>query len=328
MVSGLRVSAGSLAAPPAHGGPPPAYAGPPPPAHAGPPPAYAGPPPAHRGPPPAVVGLLAGRPARDGFRATLLDLAARGWFQLRQPGVLIGGDAMRLTGPVTCVLPSATDLTNLLPYERRAVAHLAWHARVRGEVAADAVIRAISAGGLRAFRDELADDARARGLTRPAPSVTRWRTGRDPLTSDGRAVLAVWRQRCARSGPVAGLGRDVAYAAALGAAPLAPFAHRGGNRGHNRRERVARWLRLPRRARCEFDGHVLRQWEVDRGSAEGIVQYVAIDDGARVRTFRIPSHLFEMLTPGALVHAQADPRRDELLGVRPIDHRAILPVCM
>ena len=35
-----------------------------------------------RGEPPAVVSLLAGRLARDGYPATLLDLAARGWMGL------------------------------------------------------------------------------------------------------------------------------------------------------------------------------------------------------------------------------------------------------
>jgi hypothetical protein len=35
-----------------------------------------------RGEPPAVVSLLAGRLARGGYPATLLDLAARGWMRL------------------------------------------------------------------------------------------------------------------------------------------------------------------------------------------------------------------------------------------------------
>jgi hypothetical protein len=36
--------------------------------------------------PPAVVSLLAGRLDKLGFGATLVDLAARGWFEVRAPG--------------------------------------------------------------------------------------------------------------------------------------------------------------------------------------------------------------------------------------------------
>ena len=40
--------------------------------------------------PPAVVSLLAGRLARAGFAATLLDLSARGWFRLTAPDPAAG----------------------------------------------------------------------------------------------------------------------------------------------------------------------------------------------------------------------------------------------
>jgi hypothetical protein len=269
--------------------------------------------PVHGEPAPAVIAVLAGRPSRDGFRATLLDLAARGWFGLRQPGVLIGADSMQLAGPVMCVLSTDADLTTLLPHERRAAARLVWHAKVSGEAAADAVMRDLTARELRAFWDEVRADAEARGLI-----------ARGRLTEGGREVLGAWRER---GGEVPGFVRDVAYAAALGQAPLAPFAYRR----ESRRERVARWLRLPWRTEGEpeFDGQVLRQWEADRGSSEGIAHYAVIDDGVRTRTFRIASHVFETLTPGAVVRVQVDPKRRELLGVRPIEHRAraILPLC-
>lgn len=42
--------------------------------------------------PPAVVSLLAGKLDRTGFGATLVNLAARGWFQVRGPGGGSGPD--------------------------------------------------------------------------------------------------------------------------------------------------------------------------------------------------------------------------------------------
>jgi hypothetical protein len=270
--------------------------------------------------PPAVIALLAGRPSRDGLQATLLDLAARGWFRLRQPGILIGGDAMELAGPVMCVLPASPPDGDLLAYEQRAMAYLTRRAGVRGETPADGLMRELSGGFLRAFGREVAADARSRGLLRAG-------LGRGHTTPAGQAALAVWRASMPVS-PAAGIGREVAYAAALGAAPLALF----GDRRACRRERPRGFslalaclpraclpraaLRRARRGRDEFDGQVLRQWEVAR--ADGVVHYVAIDDGVRARTFPIASDLFETLIPGALVHAQVDPRRNELLDIRPL----------
>ncbi len=275
--------------------------------------------------PPAVVALLAGRPDRDGFRATLLDLAARGWFRLRQPGVLIGKDAMELAGPVMCVLAPQARIAHLLPHERRVAAYLSRSAAASGEVSADVVATGVTAAELRAFSAEVTADALARGLMRRTrrglgfgPKAARLGLSHTPA---GRAALAAWRADHTASPPAAAasssataetdclipgpIGRDVAYAAALGAAPLAPFAHRERHRSRARAE-------------PEFDGRVLRKWEADRGMTEGIVQYVVIDDGARPRTLRAASHLFEALTPGALVHVRVDPRRATLLTVRPL----------
>jgi hypothetical protein len=42
--------------------------------------------------PPAVISLLAGRLDKLGFGATLVDLAARGWFQVRAPGEPVPGE--------------------------------------------------------------------------------------------------------------------------------------------------------------------------------------------------------------------------------------------
>jgi hypothetical protein len=254
--------------------------------------------------PPAIIALLAGSRGRDGLRATLLDLVARGWIQLRQPGVLIGGDAMELAGPVMCVVPVRPALgrlsyyEQLLPYERRAMDHLAHRAGAAGEIATDALAGSFPGGQrrfMRAFRHEVAADARARGLI--SPVFGRFIAAGRP-TPAGHAALATWR-----AAAPAAAGPGVAYAAALGGAPLALFGRRP--------------RRLWPRGSAEFDGRVLRQWEV--AGAGGVAQYVAIDDGARARTFAIASHLFETVTPGLLVRARVDSRRNTLLGIQPLN---------
>ena len=65
--------------------------------------------------PPAVVSLLAGRLDSTGYPATLLDLAARGWFGLAEPE----------PGRLMCLLPPAPPGQALAPYEERATLHLA-----------------------------------------------------------------------------------------------------------------------------------------------------------------------------------------------------------
>jgi hypothetical protein len=102
-------------------------------------PSSSGPPssgPTSSGPPepPAVVSLLARRLRQDGFGATLLDLAARGWFQLSGPSGHSG--SRRPTGPVMCVVPAEPPGEPLTSYERRVVAHVARRAGARGEVPA------------------------------------------------------------------------------------------------------------------------------------------------------------------------------------------------
>jgi hypothetical protein len=68
-------------------------------------------------PSPAVISLLAGRLDKDGYAATLLDLAARGWLRLNAPA----------SGPVMCaIIPGglrAPGCNGLTAYERRAFAH-------------------------------------------------------------------------------------------------------------------------------------------------------------------------------------------------------------
>jgi hypothetical protein len=212
--------------------------------------------------PPAVVGLLAGAVVRDLFTATLLDLAARGWFTLTPPA--------RADGPAMCTLPAEAPIEPLTPYEQRAVSHLGRRAGTLDEVPAEALADAFDGGEapfLKAFRPDVIADARARGLTRPTLSTARKLllcllavvpvgialiaalAGRhrglaescivyflilcsaagavtsERLTSVGQHELAAWR---ARATMFTG-ARDTAYAAAAGLAPaaLAQFSPRG-----------------------------------------------------------------------------------------------------
>jgi hypothetical protein len=144
-------------------------------------------PPERGGPePPAVVSLLAGRLDALGYRATLLDLAARGWFWLDGQG----------GGPVMCVLGETPPDAELTGYERLAYGHVVTRAGGRRDVpaaalsdgfAADAAsggasgtsgtVRISGTGGgavadakdifMAAFREEVIADSRQRGLTRP-----------------------------------------------------------------------------------------------------------------------------------------------------------------
>jgi hypothetical protein len=118
--------------------------------------------------PPAVVSLLAGRLDRDGFRVTLADLAARGWFRLSgTPGP---------ASPVMCVVPAETPAEPLAPYERRVMAHVAVRAGARGEVPAPALSDGFEGGEpafMKAFREEVTADTEQRGLTRPRLSGRR-----------------------------------------------------------------------------------------------------------------------------------------------------------
>ena len=135
--------------------------------------------------PPAVVSLLAGRLSKDGYGATLLDLAARGWFRLTPPDPAAGPSGRGSlwptrgrgpTGPVMCVVPAEVPAEQLAPYERRVVAHVAARAGARGAVPAPVLSDGFEdgqAGFMRAFGDEVTADARERGLARPRLSPRR-----------------------------------------------------------------------------------------------------------------------------------------------------------
>jgi hypothetical protein len=120
-----------------------------------------------RAEPPAVIGLLARGPVVRLYQATLLDLAARGWFRLRRrgPAGAAGGP-----GPAMCELAAEQPPGALTPYERRALAHVAFRAGARTDVPAPALSDGFQEGEdafLAGFRREVAADARGRGLTQP-----------------------------------------------------------------------------------------------------------------------------------------------------------------
>jgi hypothetical protein len=214
-----------------------------------------------------VVSQLAGRLDQLGYGATLVDLAIRGWFEVRRPGPA-GQQAP--AGPALCVVPAETPGGPLAPFERRVVAHVALRAGARGEVPAPALSDGFGGGEtgfMSAFRGEVDAEARRLGLTRSRLSGRRialllllllipagallpvphrhglawagalcfagfWATVGVGVsrrrTASGRAVLNHWRSAVASPG---GGGRVRAYAAALGAAPaaLAVFAPGRGN---------------------------------------------------------------------------------------------------
>ncbi len=119
--------------------------------------------------PPAVVSLLAGRLDRDGYPATLLDLAARGW---------IGLDEAEPSRVVCRPAAGRADDPGLTAYERRALAHLEFRAAGMGAVPGTALDSGFDAGEeefRKLFRDEVRADARDRGLLRS-------RIGRGTLT--------------------------------------------------------------------------------------------------------------------------------------------------
>jgi len=118
--------------------------------------------------PPAVLSQLTSKLGELGFRATLIDLAVRGWFQVSTP--------WGPTAPARCVVPAETPGGPLTPFERRAVAHVALRAGARGEVPAPALADGFEGGEdpfMSAFREEVDAETRRRGLTRPRLSGRR-----------------------------------------------------------------------------------------------------------------------------------------------------------
>ena len=110
--------------------------------------------------PPAVVSLLAGRLKQDGYPATLLDLAARGW---------IGLDEAEPSRVMCRPAGGRAGDPGLTAYERRALGHLELRAAGVGAVPGTALDTGFEAGEdefRKLFRDEVQADARGRGLLR------------------------------------------------------------------------------------------------------------------------------------------------------------------
>ena len=155
--------------------------------------------------PPAVVSLLARRLERSGFGATLVDLAARGWFEVRAPAGPAGSTGPG--GPALCVVPAETPDGPLTPFERRVGAHVALRAGARGEVPAPALSDGFGGGEtefMSAFREEVDAEARRLGLTRSRLSGRRI----------GLLLLLLFVPAAALI-PVAAHGRGLAYAGGL-----------------------------------------------------------------------------------------------------------------
>jgi Predicted membrane protein (DUF2207) len=120
--------------------------------------------PAPHGAPPAVVSLLAGRLDHDGYPATLLDLAARGWFSMTEvePGRVAcrmpARDPTRDPARDPAQLPGADS--GLAAYERRALAHLALRARGMDNVPGAALGSGFELGD-REFRELFGSEVRA-----------------------------------------------------------------------------------------------------------------------------------------------------------------------
>jgi hypothetical protein len=87
---------------------------------------------------------------------------------------------------------------------------------------------------------------------------------------------------------------------------------------------VSRWAHLPRFA--EFDGMVLRQWEVE-SSDEGTSYYVAVDDGftPQAWAFEVRPADYRRLAPGTLACVRINARLNKLIDIEAIRPPAMSP---
>lgn len=167
------------------------------------------------GEPPAVIGLLARKPDMVLFQATLLDLAARGWYRLGPVDALGAGEggANAEGALVMCEVAAERPPEPLAPFESRALAHVAKRAGARGTVPAHGLCDGFSDDEQRflaQFHDEAFADARRRGL-----STTRFggaRTGSLCAAALAAAVLGV----IATHSPPWGFGIFMAFLSACG----------------------------------------------------------------------------------------------------------------
>ena len=87
---------------------------------------------------------------------------------------------------------------------------------------------------------------------------------------------------------------------------------------------VSRWAHLPRFA--EFDGMVLRQWEVE-SSDEGTSYYIAVDDGfsPQAWAFEVRPADYRRLVPGTLAHVRINARLNKLIDIEATRPPAMSP---
>jgi hypothetical protein len=124
-----------------------------------------------------VVSLLAGHLESLGYRVTLLDLAARGWFRVTVSPRINNGQP---GGPVMCLLEGVRSTTGLTAYEPRAYTNLVARAGDRravpwgalsdgfaGPPVIDGEVKSGKDSFMAAFTRDVIDDSRRRGLTRP-----------------------------------------------------------------------------------------------------------------------------------------------------------------
>jgi hypothetical protein len=234
--------------------------------------------------PPAVVSLLARRLDRSGFGATLVDLAARGWFEVRGPA----GPG----GPALCVVRAETPGGPLTPFERRVIAHVALRAGARGEVPAPALSDGFGGGGGRTVAYAAALGAAPAALAVFAQGSTNvaWSSYRGSWQLlEIETNTWSWPWGCAVSLAI-GVGPVLYFAAAiwLGTHGMVLLAEEmvglvvaAGIAGGL--VALARRAALPRVA--EFDGQVIRQWMVKGDSDSEDEYHVAIDDGTREKAW-------------------------------------------
>jgi hypothetical protein len=82
---------------------------------------------------------------------------------------------------------------------------------------------------------------------------------------------------------------------------------------------TAPWLRLP--VRAEFEGQVLRQWDISGDDDEKPWSFcVAIDDGTNPQAWAltVTGHDPATLTPGTVVHVTVNPRLNKVRAINPV----------
>ncbi|MBQ1025363.1 DUF2207 domain-containing protein [Micromonospora sp. C95] len=188
--------------------------------------------------PPAVVSLLVSRwsVTEDAAESTLLDLAARGFVELRQPD----DDPMRTTLHLP---PTPPDDSGLRPYERRVLD------RVRG-LAVDGMVpltaltfrdRAQAKTWNRRLRAQVVADARAAGLSRRrfGPTVTSLLTAAAVVVAVAIGIVvwhySIWHQAEENLAIEAGTATFAALTAIAGLSPGERDTPLG-------RQVAARWL--------------------------------------------------------------------------------------